>query len=143
LNNFERYQAMEALGRHVIIEYYGCPIEKLNGHDAIEEVMVGAAKAMRATLVSVHFHQFNPHGVSGAIVISESHLTIHTWPEFGYAAIDVFTCGDVIDPWQAHRHMREYFQPQRESIMELKRGCMDVPEGTLPTSYSIKPKGEE
>lgn len=132
---------MDALGRHIILEYYGCPMELLNGHEFIEEVMVGAAKAMRATLVSVHFHQFNPHGVSGAVVISESHLTIHTWPEFGYAAIDVFTCGDVIDPWAAHRYLKERFKPSKESIMEFKRGCLDVPEGTLPTSYSIKPEG--
>ena len=134
---------MEALGRHVLLEYYGCPMEVLNGHEAIEEIMVGAAKAMRATLVSVHFHQFNPHGVSGAVVISESHLTIHTWPEFGYAAIDVFSCGDVIDPWAAHQYMKERFKPKRESMMEIKRGCLDVPSGTLPTSYSVMPEQDE
>ena len=134
---------MEALGRHVILEYYGCPTEKLNERDFVEEVLVGAAKSMRASLVSVHFHQFNPHGVSGAVVISESHLTIHTWPEYGYAAIDVFTCGDVIDPWQAHAYMKEHFEPKRDSIMEFKRGCFDVPTGTLPSCYGVQPREDQ
>ena len=134
---------MEALGRHIILEYYGCPQELLDGNDFIEEVFVGAAKAMRATVVSVHFHQFNPHGVSGAVVISESHLTIHTWPEYGYAAIDVFTCGDVINPWEAHRYIKERLKPERDSVMEFRRGCFDVPSGTLPSCYSVKPEGDD
>jgi S-adenosylmethionine decarboxylase len=131
---------LEALGRQVILEYYGCPAELLNSKDFIEEVLVGAAAAMRATVVSVHFHQFNPHGVSGAVVISESHLTIHTWPEYGYAALDVFTCGNIVDPWVAHRYLKERFKPTKDSIVELKRGCFDVPAGTLPSCYGVMPE---
>lgn len=103
----------------------------------IEKVMVDAAEHMRANVVTVSFHKFNPHGVSGVVVISESHLTIHTWPEYGYAAIDVFTCGQVIDPWQAHAFMKTHFQAQRDSVVEFRRGCFDVPSGTLPSAYSV------
>lgn len=130
---------MENLGRHVILEYYGIERERLDDEAFIEELFVEAVRRMRATIVSVHFHRFNPHGVSGAVVISESHLTIHTWPEYGYAAVDVFTCGTVVDPWLAHECFKEGFRPDRESFVELKRGCFDVPKGTLPSQYGVEP----
>ena len=128
---------MEALGRHILLEYYGCAHDAVDNHESLEEILVGAARAMGATVVSVHFHKFNPHGVSGVVVISESHLTVHTWPEYGYAAIDVFTCGDVINPWKAHTYMKERLKPTKDSVMEVRRGCFDVPEGTLPSYYAI------
>ncbi|MCB9508218.1 MAG: S-adenosylmethionine decarboxylase proenzyme [Myxococcales bacterium] len=129
---------MEALGRHCIIEYYDCPREIMDDVDFIQKSMCEAAEAMKATIVAVEFHHFNPHGVSGMVVISESHLSIHTWPEFGYAAVDVFTCGDVIDPWFAHKYLREKFAAKRDSVVELKRGILDVPEGTVPKAYDVK-----
>ncbi len=134
---------MENLGRHVILEYYGCPREILDDAEALEAAFVEAVRQMRASIVSVHFHHFNPHGVSGAVVISESHLTLHTWPEYGYAAIDVFTCGKVVDPWIAHNSLKASLKPARESITELKRGCFDVPEGTLPSMYGVEPLAEK
>ncbi|MBA2662514.1 MAG: S-adenosylmethionine decarboxylase proenzyme [Bradymonadaceae bacterium] len=130
---------MEALGRQLIIEYYGCPAHLLNDRDFIEDVMVSAAKHMRANIVSVEFHKFNPHGVSGVVVISESHLTIHTWPEYGYAAVDVFTCGQVIDPWEAHAFMKERFLSDKDSVVEFRRGCFNVAPGTLPSAYGVQP----
>lgn len=130
---------MENLGRHVILEYYGCSREILDDAVALEEAFVEAVRQMRASIVSVHFHRFNPHGVSGAVVISESHLTIHSWPEYGYAAVDVFTCGQVVDPWVAHAALKEALKPTRESVMEFKRGCFDVPKGTLPSMYGVEP----
>ena len=131
---------MEALGRHVILEYYGIASDKLNDADFIEQTFVDAVNEMRATVISVHFHHFNPHGVSGAVVISESHLTIHTWPEYGYAAVDVFTCGNVVDPWVAHNTFKKAFEPTRDSVMEMRRGCFDVAPGTLPSCYGVKPE---
>ncbi len=135
--NQKGQQELEALGRQLILEYYGCPAELMNDRDFIEEVMVSAAKHMRANIVSVDFHKFNPYGVSGVVVISESHLTIHTWPEFGYAAVDVFTCGTVIDPWEAHRYMKEHFKATKVSEVEFRRGCFDVAPGTLPSVYGV------
>ena len=129
---------MEALGRHCIIEYYDCTREILDDPDEIRELMCRGAEAMGATIVACEFHHFSPQGVSGMIVISESHLSIHTWPEYGYAAVDVFTCGEVVDPWRAHKVLRELLGSGRESVVELKRGVMDVPPGTLPKEYAVK-----
>lgn len=129
---------MEALGRHCIIEYYGCPTDVMNDLELIENALVGAARKMGATIVAAEFHQFNPHGVSGMVIISESHLSIHTWPEFGYAAVDVFTCGDVIDATMANEILREAFQAEREEIVHLQRGILNLPPGTIPKSYDVK-----
>ena len=81
---------MHALGRHVLAEFYGCSSDILNDTAKIQELMVNAALEAGAEIREVIFHQFSPQGVSGVVVISESHLAIHTWPEFGYAAVDVF-----------------------------------------------------
>ena len=85
----------EALGRHILVEYYDCNEDILKDVDKIEQSMINAAKESNATIIESVFHQFNPWGVSGAVIISESHLTIHTWPEYSYAAVDFFTCGDI------------------------------------------------
>ncbi|RLD92069.1 MAG: S-adenosylmethionine decarboxylase proenzyme [Aquificota bacterium] len=113
---------MKALGRHVLVEFYGCDSEALNNKKRLERVMRKAAVESGATVVSSVFHLFNPHGASGVVVIAESHLTIHTWPEYGYAAVDLFTCGDSVDPWIAFEKMKEYLQAEQMFTMEIKRG---------------------
>ena len=118
---------MEALGRHVLVELFDCPATLLNDTDRIEQIMQESALKCGATIVQSVFHRFNPHGVSGVVVIAESHLSIHTWPEYGYAAVDVFTCGDEIDPWIGVEHLREHLQAKRFDAFELKRGKLDAP----------------
>ncbi len=80
-------------GRHVLAELTGCPAGVLDNPAALERCFIQCAGRGGATVVSSHFHHFSPHGVSGVVIIAESHLTVHTWPEHGYAAVDVFTCG--------------------------------------------------
>lgn len=80
-------------GRHVLAEMTGCPPDVLNDPGRLEPLFRACAEKGGATLVSSHFHQFSPQGVSGVVVIEESHVSVHTWPEHGYAAVDVFTCG--------------------------------------------------
>ncbi len=80
-------------GRHVLAELTGCPATVLNDVAELEKCFRRCAEKGGATLVSSHFHHFSPQGVSGVVVIAESHVTVHTWPEHGYAAVDVFTCG--------------------------------------------------
>src|SRR5262245_32231858 len=84
--------------------------------------MVEAAKRAQATVVDVVFHEFNPFGISGVVVIAESHLAIHTWPEYRYAAVDVFSCGDVLQPQVAADYLVEQFGAARASVVELQRG---------------------
>ncbi|OAV44110.1 adenosylmethionine decarboxylase [Lewinella sp. 4G2] len=82
-----------ALGRHVLLELYDCDADLLKYPPQSERILLDAAAAMGATIMGSHFHAFPEHGVSGVVVIAESHLTIHTWPEKRYAAVDVFSCG--------------------------------------------------
>jgi S-adenosylmethionine decarboxylase len=115
----------EQLGRHILVEYYNCNKEVLKDHEKIEEYMKTAAIKAKATIVQSVFHLFNPWGVSGAVIISESHLTIHTWPEYGYAAVDLFTCGDAVDPWDAFDYLSETLGAEKTETTEVPRGLVD------------------
>lgn len=115
---------MDALGRHIIVEYYNCDSETLRKPQLIEEYMRKAAILSKATIVESFFHHFSPWGVSGAVIISESHLTIHTWPEYGYAAVDLFTCGDL-EPWKGFDFLEAAFGAQYSESMEIARGMTD------------------
>ena len=125
---------MRALGRHVLVEFYGCSPDILNNTAQIEEIMVKAALEAGAEVREVIFHKFAPQGVSGVVVISESHLAIHTWPEFGYAAVDVFTCGTTVDPWVSCYFLKRLFTAERMAAKEIKRGIFEFNE--IETGYS-------
>lgn len=114
------------LGRHVLAELYNCDSNVLNNVKLIEKFMTEAAVECGATVVEKNFHMFNPYGVSGVVIISESHLAIHTWPEYGYAAVDLFTCGDSCDPMVAFEFLKEKFNAKSASYSELKRGMFDT-----------------
>ncbi|MFS8534554.1 MAG: adenosylmethionine decarboxylase [Limnochordales bacterium] len=111
-----------ALGRHILCEAYGCDPEVLNDRQVVEQIMVDAALLAGAEVREVAFHKFSPQGVSGVVVISESHLAIHTWPELGYAAIDVFTCGSTVDPWEACNYLIKMFRATEVETQEVARG---------------------
>ena len=113
---------MQALGRHLLLELFDCDAEALNSLDTVKASMVEAAKRAQATIVDVVFHEFNPFGISGVVVIAESHLAIHTWPEYRYAAVDIFSCGDVLQPEVAANYLVEQFGAERTSVVEMQRG---------------------
>ncbi|MBD8068934.1 adenosylmethionine decarboxylase [Bacillus sp. PS06] len=112
---------METMGRHVISELWGCNFEKLNNVQEIERTFVNAALKSGAEVREVAFHKFAPQGVSGVVIISESHLTIHSFPEHGYASIDVYTCGDL-DPNIAADYIAEALGAQTRENIEIPRG---------------------
>lgn len=118
---------MKTLGRHILAEIYGCDSEILNDKISIEKIMIESALKAGAEIREVIFHTFSPQGVSGVVIISESHLTIHTWPELGYAAVDIFTCGDKINPWDACNYMTESFKAKNMTATEVKRGIFEQP----------------
>ncbi len=115
---------MASLGRHIIVEYYDCTPELLNDVVGIEKSMESAAEEAGATIINSTFHHFSPYGVSGVVVIQESHLAIHTWPEYGYASVDLFTCGDTVNPWVSYQALKEAFKAGHGSAVELSRGEM-------------------
>lgn len=113
---------MIALGRHIIAELYQCDLEKIDDVSFVEQSMLDAAEKAGATVINSTFHHFSPYGVSGVIVIQESHFSIHCWPEYGYASIDIYTCGDTVDPWIAYEYLKTELKASHGSTMELNRG---------------------
>jgi spermidine synthase len=114
------------LGRHIIAEFFQADFDALNECDKLEEAMCNAALAAGATILSSHKHFFTPHGVSAVVIIQESNLCIHTWPEFGYAAADFFTCGDTVNPWKSFEFLKEFLKAKKFNAMELQRGSTDL-----------------
>lgn len=127
---------MHALGSHLLVEMKDCNPTILMSLQQVTDAMVSAAKEAKATIVDVSFHEFNPFGISGMVVIAESHLSIHTWPEYSYAAVDIFTCGDVIKPEIAAQHLIERFECKNPSIVEMKRGVISHTNERLPHKVS-------
>ncbi len=115
---------MKALGRHILLELFGCDPRALNDMEGLEEIFVTAARDSNATVLKTAFHKFNPHGVSGVVIISESHLTVHTWPEHKYAAVDIFSCGDKMDVEKASEFLRQKLVSERATSFEVKRGIL-------------------
>jgi S-adenosylmethionine decarboxylase len=118
----ERRERVQALGRHLLLELFDCDAEALNSLETVKVSMVEAAKRAQATIIDVVFHEFNPFGISGVVVIAESHLSIHTWPEHRYAAVDIFSCGETLKPAEAANYLVEQFGASRASCVEVKRG---------------------
>jgi S-adenosylmethionine decarboxylase len=124
---------MDTMGRHVISELWGCDFDKLNNMQFIEQTFVDAALKSGAEVREVAFHKFAPQGVSGVVIISESHLTIHSFPEHGYASIDVYTCGDRIDPNVAANYIAEALGAEKRENIELPRGMGPIAVEQLKT----------
>jgi S-adenosylmethionine decarboxylase len=118
---------LSPFGRHLLIELFGCESSVLNNVKKTEEILLTACKLSGATVIKSLFHEFNPHGITGVVVISESHISIHTWPEFGYAACDVFTCGTKIDPDIAVKHIGRAFQAKDLKVTSIERGVLHTP----------------
>lgn len=113
---------LKVLGRHVLLEMKNCDPEKLKCEKSLKKEMLHAASLAGAKVVSETFHTFSPWGVSGVIIIQESHLTIHTWPEYGYAAIDFFTCAEDMDMSRAVSHLKEALGTKETEMRMIQRG---------------------
>jgi S-adenosylmethionine decarboxylase len=119
---------MKALGIHLLIEFTLCNRQKIDNIDYLESVMSQAAEVAGATVLKTAFQDFNPQGVSGVVVIAESHLTIHSWPEYGYAAVDIFTCGTKVDPFKAAQFLKEELEAEDMQVKYFQRGLPEAAE---------------
>src|SRR3989304_9033792 len=106
------------------MELKECDRELLNYPVRLEHLLVDAANRAGATVVQKAFHHFNPHGVSGVVIIAESHLFIHTWPEHGYAAVDIFTCGTRVKPEIAAEILMSKLGSKNRTVIEMQRGIL-------------------
>lgn len=120
---------VKELGRHLIVELYGCDASILGDLEALRTTLLEAAEASGAKVLGEFFKKFpRGGGVTGILAIAESHLSIHTWPEYNYAAVDLFTCGDRVDPWRAYEVICKKMKPTHAHVKELKRGLIEVEE---------------
>ena len=117
---------MNALGKHLLLELKDCDKEVINNISFLRDALVMAANEAGATVLGESFHQFDPQGVSGVVIIAESHLFIHTWPEYGYAAADIFTCGSSVQTEKAARIITRKLGAKNHSIVEMQRGILDT-----------------
>jgi len=117
---------LNALGKLLLLELKDCNQEVLNDLGFLKSALLSAASECGATVLGESFHQFNPQGVSGVVVIAESHLFIHTWPEYGYAAVDIFTCGNSVQPEKAAELLIEKLGASNHSIIEVPIGILDT-----------------
>ena len=113
------------LGKHFILELSECNRDRIKLVSVVKEIFLNAARLSKATILDYFFHQFQPAGVSGVILIAESHFTIHTWPEEKYAGIDIFTCGEM-DIDIAIKTMQQGFLPAHSKVQKISRGSYET-----------------
>ncbi|ALV63624.1 S-adenosylmethionine decarboxylase proenzyme, prokaryotic class 1B [Thermococcus sp. 2319x1] len=121
---------MDTIGYHYVVEASGCDPEVLKDPNKIREIFLEAAKVGNMEVKASYFFRFSPTGVSGVVIVAESHISVHTWPEEGYAALDVYTCGEKADPEKAVDYILEKFKAQYAHVSEVKRGIKEE-EGTF------------
>jgi S-adenosylmethionine decarboxylase len=118
-DHFATRNGVRCAGVHLIVDLHGA--KRLNDIDHIEATLRSCVEAARATLLHIHLHHFQPSGVSGVAVLAESHISIHTWPEAGYAALDIFMCGSA-EPDNCIPVLRDAFEAKRVDVNEILRG---------------------
>jgi S-adenosylmethionine decarboxylase len=115
-------------GRHYLVDLVNCDPDTLRLVGPTRDIFLSAARESKATVMGEKFHQFEPEGVSGVLLIAESHFSVHTWPEDGFAAVDIFTCGDEMDPEVAIAMLASAFGAEQTVVKVLRRGRLDEDE---------------
>lgn len=120
----------KTFGDHYLVDFHGCDAKVIETVEPTEKALLRAAIDCGSTIIQHHFHQFSPHGVTGIIVIAESHISVHTWPENGFAAVDIFTSGETMKPGVAIDILERAFRAERVDVMNFARGAL-VPDRGL------------
>ncbi|MDF2499405.1 MAG: speH [Anaerosporomusa subterranea] len=113
---------MKVIGKHLTVDMYGCSFECLDDLDFIKEAMLTAITESSMTLLDFTSYKFEPQGLTAMALLAESHMNIHTYPELGYAAVDVFTCGDLSRPDKSVSILKQFLKPERMKITNIRRG---------------------
>lgn len=116
----------KSLGTHIILDFYGCNPESMMRVSDVQGAMQKAARLAHFTVVTEEYHQFEPHGVSGATIIQESHLTLHSWAEYGYASVDIFYCGENEFVQNGINSLIEFFKPKHVERQDFLRGLPEI-----------------
>ncbi len=118
----------------MLVELRDCDANALDDLQNVESTLIDTARRIGATIIGHAFHQFSPQGVTGVVIIAESHICIHTWPEHSYAAVDIFTCGDTSRLEEATQHIADAFGSQDRSVVTLQRGQIEPPVSAVARS---------
>lgn len=118
------YSTIKHLGKHVLFDFWGCA--NLDSVETIEKALKEAVRACHVTLLEIKIRTFLPHGISGIALIAESHISIHTWPEHKYAAVDIFICGKKVDPYLAVPVFKKYLKPKKAEVIDLDKVDFDT-----------------
>ncbi len=113
---------MQSLGKQILADIHDCDRMVINSIPLMKKILTDAASQVGATVREVMFHKFSPYGISGVVIISESHFAIHTWPDRSFLALDLFTCGDTVDPWLAFEYILREVKGRAVTVVETKRG---------------------
>ncbi|MEK7518520.1 MAG: adenosylmethionine decarboxylase [Patescibacteria group bacterium] len=113
---------MKILGKHLLAELTGCNVAVLDDLEKLQNIFKTAAEKAGATVVNATAHRFSPHGVSVVVVISESHVSVHTWPEYAFASVDFYTCGEKVDPHKGLDYIRQELGATDAHVQEIARG---------------------
>lgn len=113
---------MKVIGKHLTVDMYGCSFDSLDNLEFIKAAMLEAVKEANMTLLNLSYHKFEPQGLTALALLAESHMSIHTYPELGYAAVDVFTCGDQSRPDRALAVLKSFLKPEKTKTTNIMRG---------------------
>ncbi len=116
---------MNALGTHLLLDLEDCSPVLLDDVEHVRQALICAASEAGATIVGETFHRFQPVGVTGILAIAESHMGVHTWPEYGFAAVDIFTCGEGFSPHKAAELLIDRFECANPTLKEVRRGFIE------------------
>ena len=115
---------MRVLSHHTLLEFYGCDATRLEHSREVKKLLCDSVRLGGGTIVKALFHNFSPYGVSGVVVITESHVTIHTWPEHAYAAVDIFSCSQKLDHKAIRTRLKAALDSRRVTGRTFRRGVM-------------------
>jgi S-adenosylmethionine decarboxylase len=113
-------KSQKTIGKHLIVDFWFG--KKIEDPKKLGRVLIDAAKKAGNTPLKFSYHKFTPHGITGVLLLAESHIAFHSWPEFNFLAIDIFTCGDKAFPEKALKYLKKIFKPKRVKIWRLNRG---------------------
>ncbi|SDF84390.1 S-adenosylmethionine decarboxylase [Sporolituus thermophilus DSM 23256] len=131
---------MKVIGKHLTVDMYGCSFEVLDDLEFVKSAMITAVKEANMTLLDFSSYKFEPQGLTALALLAESHMSIHTYPELGYAAVDVFTCGDHSRPDKAVAVLKSFLKPEKTKTTNIKRGDFGAEKDMKPkVSVSIAP----
>ncbi|EDP75254.1 adenosylmethionine decarboxylase [Hydrogenivirga sp. 128-5-R1-1] len=114
----------KTLGLHILADLHGVDAERIDRVEDIRNLLETAVKVADLTKISSHYYQFQPHGATGVVLLAESHISIHTWPEHGLATVDVYTCGDPTKAYRAMEYIINTLEPKRVDKQVHERGTV-------------------